>query len=163
VPVTEPVPAPPQTVAPVAPSVPDPGTSIGTAGTPRGGFFPEAQPTWSLLNLLLALMAAAISVLLFANWSRRRRELGSEYALGEASEPEEAYGAGAGTGRPLALAILSAVLLAFSLLFLAGLQNFSGSMVFKDDVTIWHAVVMAADAVVAIIALRASEEYYDEA
>jgi hypothetical protein len=148
--------APAETEEPATPAVePDPITTPGSSadtnipglGTPttQPPTLPASRGNWALLNLILTAVAVVISILLLANYRRQRGYEDMD------------------TSKMLTMSVLSFAALAVAVLLFFLTQNLGGAMVFKDDWTIWHAVIVAADAVIAIFALRATEEYYDDA
>jgi predicted Co/Zn/Cd cation transporter (cation efflux family) len=124
-----------------------PGSDILPGGTPAAPPLPSPRGNWALLNLLLTLVAAVVSILLLAHYRRQRRE----------------FDYGVDTSKTLVMSVLSFVALAVAVLLFLLTQTIGGIMVFKDDWTIWHAVIVVVEAVVAIFALRAGEEGYDDA
>jgi hypothetical protein len=104
---------------------------------------PSPRGSWALLNLILTVAAATISILLFVHYRRQRRELEED----------------AGTR---VLPILSFVASAVAVLLFIFTQNLSGAMVFKDALTVWHAAIVVAEAVIAIFALKGEDDYEEK-
>jgi hypothetical protein len=122
-----------------------------------------------LLNLILTIAAITMSVLLFASRRSLRGEFGGAdadadtYADADAAaktgfNASPAVSADARNMRALTILLFAAPVVSVLMFFLT--QNLDGAMVLKNDWTIGHAVIVAAEAALAVFVLKS--EYYED-
>jgi uncharacterized repeat protein (TIGR02543 family) len=130
--------SPPKTAASPEGQPPAPGTdaeaSIANSSDPNASPDGLEGGTWALLNLVLTVVAAAVAVLLLVAGRKRRQRRDGRSANG------------------LRTASVGVVVVAAVLLLLT--QDMSQSMVAVDGWTAWHVVLVAAEAVLAVLTMR---------